>query len=135
MTRSPLIFSAAVRVGALAAFVPAPTYLYASTLGGIFDAFALSLSGGVSVALGVAVAVFVWGVVSSMTQAGDDKSRVVGRQRMVWGVVGLVVIVSMWTIVQLLKTMVGVQADPTVCDSPWIETGGGALEAHECFGE
>ena len=51
-----------------------------------------------------AVLLFVWGVVIFIANANDEKARTEGKQRMVWGIVGLFIIVSMWGIVALLQS-------------------------------
>ena len=52
--------------------------------------------------LAVAVLFFIWGVVVFIAKAGDEKARTEGKQRMVWGLVALFIIVSVWGIVALL---------------------------------
>jgi uncharacterized membrane protein YidH (DUF202 family) len=58
--------------------------------------------------IGIALLVFIWGVVKFM-MADDDSSRNDGKQKMIWGVVGLFVIISAWGLVYLLQTLVGIQ--------------------------
>jgi hypothetical protein len=58
--------------------------------------------------IGVALLVFVWGVVRFML-SDDDRSRDEGKRRMAWGVIGLFVVVSVWGLVALLGTLLGVR--------------------------
>jgi hypothetical protein len=58
--------------------------------------------------IGVALLVFVWGVVMFMV-SNDDRARGEGKRRMVWGVIGLFVIVSVWGLVALLGTLLGIR--------------------------
>ena len=46
---------------------------------------------------------FVWGVISYVI-GGDEEAKKKGRSRMIWGIIGLVVIVGMWGLVSLVTT-------------------------------
>jgi len=59
-----------------------------------------------------AVVYFVWGVVLFIAQSSNEQAREDGKQRMIWGLVALFVLVSVWGLVVLLQTIVG--ADGTV---------------------
>lgn len=58
----------------------------------------------VLVALGVVY--FVWGVISYVV-AGDDEAKKKGRDKIVWGVIGLAVIVAVWGLVAILNNTFG----------------------------
>ena len=50
--------------------------------------------------------VFVWGVVLYIRDAGDDAKRKVGRQHMIWGIVGLAILFSANALVSILQNTV-----------------------------
>jgi hypothetical protein len=52
--------------------------------------------------IGIAVLVFLWGVLVFITHAGDETARANGRQLMLWGIIGLFVMVSVWGLVRIL---------------------------------
>lgn len=52
---------------------------------------------------------FIWGMVQFIIAAGDDEAKAAGKQRMVWGIFALFVIVAVWGIVQLLADIAGVE--------------------------
>lgn len=56
----------------------------------------------VSLLMVLAFLYFVWGLVEFIRQAEDEGAREQGRQRMIWGVVGLFAIVSVWGLVNVL---------------------------------
>jgi hypothetical protein len=56
------------------------------------------------IALGVVY--FIWGVVSYVI-AKDDEAKTKGRDTMIMGIIGLVVIVSVWGLVSILKNTFG----------------------------
>lgn len=52
----------------------------------------------------LAVLAFVYGAAHFVLLAGDDKSRSEGKQMMLWGIISLAVMVSVWGLVQIVKT-------------------------------
>lgn len=57
--------------------------------------------------MGVALLVFMWGL-SRMLFKGDDKAIKEGRNLMIWGVIALFVMVSVWAIVGFFQEEVGI---------------------------
>ena len=74
----------------------------------------------VPILLGIALVVFVWGLVVFIAQSGNDQAREVGKQRMIWGLVALFIIVSVWGIVLLLQELFGVDSNPGGLTPPVI---------------
>jgi len=52
--------------------------------------------------VGVGLVVFIWGIIQYITAAGETEKRREGIQFMVWGLIGLFVIVSVWALVNVL---------------------------------
>lgn len=50
---------------------------------------------------------FIWGVISYTTGKSDDAKKE-GRDRMIYGIIGLFVIVSVWGLVNILQNTFGV---------------------------
>src|SRR3989344_4119735 len=57
--------------------------------------------------IGLAVVVFLWGVVKFVTAAGDEEKRKEGKSFIIWGLVGITVMVILWAIVYLLVSWIG----------------------------
>lgn len=57
----------------------------------------------------LATAAFIWGVAMFVAHPGEEKVREEGKKRIVWGIVGLFVAISVWGIVALIATMVNIQ--------------------------
>ena len=53
--------------------------------------------------IGLAVVFFIIGIIKFIASAGDEDKRREGKNIMVWGIIGLFVIVSMWGLVGLLS--------------------------------
>jgi len=66
----------------------------------------------IPVLIALALALFLWGLVVFIAQSGNEQARTTGKQRMIWGVIALFVLVNVWGIVNLLQEMIGVEDDP-----------------------
>jgi uncharacterized membrane protein YidH (DUF202 family) len=62
------------------------------------------LNASVGLIIGFSLFLFIVGAVRFIATAGDEKSREDGKQLMVWGVLALFVMVTVWGIVALIKT-------------------------------
>ena len=58
--------------------------------------------------VGIALLVFIWGVVRFIS-ADDDSGRSDGKKRIVWGIVGLFIVISVWGLVLLIQQLAGIQ--------------------------
>lgn len=56
---------------------------------------------------------FIWGLVQFIFASGDEAAKDEGKRKMIWGVVALFVIVSVWGLVALLNQLTGVAAGGT----------------------
>ncbi len=58
---------------------------------------------------------FAWGIAKYIKSIGDGKEQ--GRQIMIWGVVGLFVVTSIWGIIEFIKLEVGLPFDNSELDA------------------
>lgn len=66
------------------------------------------------------VVYFVWGVVSYVI-ASEEEAKTAGRNRMIYGIIGLVVIVSMWGLVGIVTRTFGLNSTgPNTINVPCI---------------
>ncbi|MBY0473243.1 hypothetical protein K2Q00_03125 [Patescibacteria group bacterium] len=73
------------------------------TLDGLVKIFIGLLDGVTGLFLTVAVIAFFWGLVRYIYYAGDVKGRKKGRDTIMWGLIGLFVVVALAGILQVLK--------------------------------
>ena len=52
--------------------------------------------------IGLAVIVFLWGVLRFIVAAGDVKKREEGRNFIIWGLIGITIMLSIWGLVKIL---------------------------------
>ncbi len=55
----------------------------------------------------LAVALFLWGVVQYVISEGDEGKREKGKLYMVWGLIGLTVMISVWALVAVIGSTFG----------------------------
>jgi hypothetical protein len=102
------------------ALVFAPFLALAQTANvGYFTSLINSISGLIDallpVVLALALLFFLWGVFQYFVfGAGDEEKRETGKKFMIYGLVGLVLMVAVWGIVNLLISILGVNAGDTV---------------------
>lgn len=52
--------------------------------------------------IAIAVVVFLYGVIKYVTAGGDEAKRTEGRNTMIYGIIGLFVMVAVWGLVNIL---------------------------------
>ena len=57
----------------------------------------------------LAVAMFMWGVVQYVINSDEEAKKEKGKQFMIWGIIGLVVMVGVWGLVKILGSTFGIQ--------------------------
>lgn len=63
----------------------------------------------ISLMIGVALLIFLWGAFQFVYQAGNEGAREVGRRHMLWGIIGFVIMLSALTILQIAAGTFGIQ--------------------------
>jgi len=89
-------------------FVATPAYAQCGSLSNCIYGFVLDvLVPLVTFLIGLAVVIFLYGMVKFMAGAGNEADRSKGKQVMIWGIVGLFVIVSVWAFVAIFASTLG----------------------------
>lgn len=60
-----------------------------------------------------ALLLFIYGLVEFMYDPNDKNRRETGKRHMIYGVLGLLVMVSVWGIIHLITGTLGLQRDPS----------------------
>jgi hypothetical protein len=76
------------------------------TIEGIFCKIGDILSIIIPILIVLGVVYFVWGVVTYVISS-DEEAKKTGRMRMIYGIIGLVVIVAMWGLVGIVRNTFG----------------------------
>ena len=76
----------------------------------------------VPVLMALAVLVFFWGIIKFIAQAGDERAVEEGKGFIVYGLVGIFVIMTVWGIVGFMQESLGLGGGGAVSDAPTIQT-------------
>jgi uncharacterized membrane protein YjfL (UPF0719 family) len=76
----------------------------------------------IPVIAGLALVAFFWGLAITLAQSDNAEKRNEGRMIMVWGLVALFVMVSVWGIVKVLQETFDIQSIGD-CQAPQIGAG------------
>lgn len=82
------------------------------TLFGLLCRIAQLLNSVVPVLIALGVVFFVWGVITYVI-SNDEEAKKKGRDRIIYGLIGLAVIIGMWGLVGLLKNTFGLNNTQT----------------------
>jgi len=101
----------------------APVVALAQTTGGLVGCTAANAPGGtiqylicklgdllnlvVPILIALGVVYFVWGVITYMI-GSDEEAKKAGRDRIIFGIIGLAVIIALWGLVRILTNTFGV---------------------------
>ena len=85
-----------------------PFLTYAQTLGTILQDISDILNTVIPILMILATLVFLWGIITYITAAGDEEKLKSARTFIIWGLVGLFVMVAVWGLVQVLLNTFGV---------------------------
>ena len=74
----------------------------------------------------VAVFIIIWGAFQFVVSAGDPEKRKEGRDKILWGIVGVVVMLTVWGLVNILRNTFDISDDtPVIPTLPRVGGGGG----------
>ncbi|MBI5004836.1 MAG: hypothetical protein HZC04_01460 [Candidatus Lloydbacteria bacterium] len=90
-----------------------PSVAFAATLIDVFNTVKSILDIIIPIALTVAVIYFFWGVGKYMTATGDSEKQEEARGIMIYGIIGLFVMVSVWGLVRVVGDTFGVTSGGT----------------------
>lgn len=64
----------------------------------------------IPVFFGLAIIYFFWGLIKFLQAAGDPKAQEAGRNQMIWGVITIAVMISVYGLALWLQTLFGVSS-------------------------
>jgi len=62
----------------------------------------------------VALAVFFWGIFEFIRDAGSETGRETGKQHILWGVIGIFIMVSVFAIIRIILGTFGIPEPPNL---------------------
>jgi len=97
-------------LGALS-FLPAVAFAQISATGGIdsvFNALQDLFNYIFPILLLIAVFIIIWGIFQFILNAGDEEARKSGRSKILWGIVGVFLMLSVWGLINILVNTINV---------------------------
>jgi hypothetical protein len=88
---------------------PAVSFAMLSGTAGLLTAIQGLINPVISIIVGLGVVYFFWGMGQFILRAGEDKAREEGRQKMIWGIVAIFVMVSISGIIAFLGDATGIK--------------------------
>ncbi|MDO8521138.1 MAG: pilin [bacterium] len=105
----------------VAALFLSPSIAFADGVEDILDNLIELVGDIIPVLIGCAVVVFFWGLVKFIAHADDEKAVTEGKQFMIWGLIGIFVIVALWSIVGFIQTQLGLDVSSGL-EAPTLPT-------------
>ena len=104
----------------LVAATPFAAMAAPSDVNGIIETVGGLISSIVPIIIAIALVGFLWGIISYITAGDDPKNKDAARGYMIYGIIGLFVMVSVWGLVKILQsTFVGTDTSaPTLPGVP-----------------
>jgi Type IV secretion system pilin len=112
------------------ALLAAPSLAAAQSIGGILGLLAQAndlINRLIPFVIAITVLVFLWGIFKFVISAGDAEGRKEAQGYIIWGVVALFVMVSVWGLVNILVRSVNL--DNTAPPAPGLPNPGGYFQA------
>jgi len=94
----------------LGVLMPVVAFAQQGTLVGILDTILNLLNKVIPILIVLAIIWFIVGIIKYVV-SGDEEAKKKGRDMMIYGIIGLAVIVGMWGLVNILLTTFGVPPD------------------------
>lgn len=61
--------------------------------------------------MGAAILIFLWGVFEFIASTANEKGKEDGKKHMLWGIIGLVIMVSAYSIMRIVGNTFGIDID------------------------
>lgn len=88
-----------------------PIYVSAQQLGGLdtlLDNIGDLVQAALPIVVGIALLLFFWGLVKVIFAAGNEEAKADGKKIMLWGIIALFVMVSVWGLVRFVGNQLGI---------------------------
>ncbi len=105
------------------AFSPALAFAQLQNVNNLLLGFKGLINTALPIVVGLALLAFFWGLASFIFKANDETARENARHMMIWSIVALFVMVSVWGLVQFIANALNIQSGggaPTIT-TPTVE--------------
>ena len=92
---------------------PVITFAFDPGVKGFLVAFRALINPTITVVVGLAIVFFFWGLAQFILHSGDQKTHEEGKNKMLWGIIAIFVMVSIWGIVAWIGGVFGISTSTT----------------------
>ena len=103
-------------------FSPAIASAFVFGIEDVIDLSVSYISAIIPILVSLAIVIFFWGIVKFIAHSDDEKAKVEGKQLMVWGMIIIFVMVSLWSIVGFLQESTGLDVTGSLGANPALPT-------------
>ena len=103
-------------------FFPPQAFAQVFGIGDVIDLFIDYVSALIPILLSLAILVFFWGIVKFIAHTDDAKAREEGKRVMIWGMIAIFVMVSLWALVGFLQETLGLNVFGSLGATPALPT-------------
>ena len=105
-----LFASSAFLLPALTAFAQGPSGGTLTNISQVIQRFQAVINIVIPFIIGLAVLVIIYGIFSFISSAGDEEARGTAKQFIIWGIIGVFLMLSVWGLVTILYNSFGTDA-------------------------
>jgi ABC-type glucose/galactose transport system permease subunit len=103
-----------LKVGIVGALTFAPFLAFAETLGGILNTVNQLVGTATPIVVALALVYFFWGLANFILGSSESEGRKDAIQIMIYGIIALFIMVSIWGIVNVLQSTFNVGGNPSI---------------------
>lgn len=103
-----------ITAGATLATVLSPMVAFAANAQTILDEISRLIGLATPIVVALALLYFFWGLANYILNSGDDKKKDEGKRIMIWGIIALFVMVSVWGIVNVIQDTFNINSQQSV---------------------
>jgi small-conductance mechanosensitive channel len=95
----------------------APAFAFAQQLGNVeqlIESIGRLVNIALPIVVGIALLAFFWGLVKFIFAQGNEEAKIEAKKIMLWGLVALFVMISVWGLVRFIGNALGVNQGETI---------------------
>ncbi len=106
--------------GATAVTALTPLFAFAADAQSILNEVSRLIGLATPIVVALALLYFFWGLANYILNSGDEKKKDEGRRIMIWGIIALFVMVSVWGLVNVIQDTFNISNQQSV-DVPYVD--------------
>lgn len=103
-----------ITVGATLATVLSPLVAFAANANTILNEISSLIGLATPIVVALALLYFFWGLANYILNQGDEKKKDQGKHIMIWGIIALFVMVSVWGIINVIQNTFNIDSQHSI---------------------